>query len=46
MCNNTGAGCSKDFSKVKKILANEVIFAGPIGPAINIWLAPCSARDH
>ena len=48
-----GGGFSKDFSKVKTILANEVIIAGPIGPAISIWLAqqgqimfPCTARDH
>ena len=47
------AGFSKDFSKVKTILANEVIIDGPICPAINIWLArlgqimiPCTARDH
>ena len=34
-----GSGFSKDFSKVKKILSNEVMIAGPIGPVINIWLA-------
>ena len=33
-----GPGFSKDFSKVMTILTNEVIIAGPIGPAINIWL--------
>ena len=35
----SGGGFSKDFSKVMTILANETIIAGPIGPAINIWLA-------
>ena len=35
----SGAGCSKDLSKFKTILANEVINTGPIGPAISIWLA-------
>ena len=33
------AGFSYDFSKVKTILANEVIIGGHIGPAITIWLA-------
>ena len=36
---HSGPGFSKDFSKVMTILANEVIIAGPMGPAINIWLA-------
>ena len=35
----TGCGFSYDFSKVKTNLVNEVIIAGPIGPAITIWLA-------
>ena len=34
--NNSGCGFSKDFSKVMTILANEVIIAGHIGPAINM----------
>ena len=34
----TGPGFSKDFNKVMTILANEIIIAGPIGPAMNIWL--------
>ena len=38
-CKVSGCGFSKDFSKVMTILANEVIIAGPIRPAINIWLA-------
>ena len=33
-----GVDFQKDFSKFKTILANEVIIAGPVGPAINIWL--------
>ena len=33
---DSGPGFSKDFSKVMTILANEVIIAGPIGPAIYI----------
>ena len=36
---DSGGGFSKDFSKLMTILANEVIIAGTIGPAINIWLA-------
>ena len=40
MISSTGCGFSKDFRKVKTILVNEVIIAGPIpGPAINICLA-------
>ena len=30
---------SYDFNKVKTNLVNEVIVAGPFGPAITIWLA-------
>ena len=36
---HSGPEFSKDFRKVMTILANEVIIAGPIGPAINISLA-------
>jgi len=32
-------GFSRDFSKVKTILAHVVTIVGPIGPATNIWLA-------
>ena len=35
--NSIHPGFSKDLSKFKTILANEVIIAGPIGPAISIW---------
>ena len=38
----SGPGFSEDFSKVKTILANEVIIAGPFGPAIDTW----HERDH
>ena len=44
--NKTGPGFSKDFVKVKTVLANEVIIAGPIGPARYSLLALGRASNY